>query len=255
MESSIVVKAFQLLEAVVAEPGSSLTELASMLGMSKPTAHRVLGELRSLGYLQKDPRGTYMTAPAIWRLMPGVHGHLLAAAAPVMRKLWRRTHETVNLGVLRGQQIQYLQVWNSDLPLRREVNVGELDPALTTAMGRMIISRLPVEDQSSFLESLPKKRTPHTLTTKKDLREVLALTVGRGFAIDDQETDLGVICVAVPIPLNHGEDAALSISLPNARLETRGGIDSLARLAKRAAGAISRRLNSREEFPGRNMKS
>src|SRR6218665_3788969 len=102
MESSIVIKTFRILETVAAEPGLSLAQLTRKLEMSKPTVPRVLGDRRSLGYLQRDVNGTYMTAPAIWRLLPGAHGRLLAAAEPVMKKIWRRTHETVNLGVLRG---------------------------------------------------------------------------------------------------------------------------------------------------------
>lgn len=242
MESSIVLKSFRLLETVAASPGLNLTELARRLELSKPTTHRVLGELRSLGYVQRTSKGTYQPAAALWRLVPGGDGRLIHAAEPVMRKLWLRTHETINLGVLRGQNVEYLRVFNSNLPLRRDVNAGDQDPALTTALGRALISLCPASEQAPYLENLPQKLTPKTLTTKRSLQSALRSAADKGFAVDSEETDLGVLCVAAPIVCGTASNAALSISLPTARLESRGGVERLGRMVVRASAAIAKRL-------------
>lgn len=254
MESSIIVKAFKILEAIAAESGCGLAALSQKLEMTKPTVHRIVGDLVGLGFVRRDENGHYLPAEALWRLMPGASSRLLAAAEPVMRKLWRRTHETVNLGVLSGQKIRYVRVLNSDLPLRRDVTPGDQDPVLTTALGRILVSRLSQDEQEWFLESLPRQLTPFTLTTRDSLQVALRQASDKGYAIDDQETDLGVCCVAAPIEDSAGDRAALSLSLPTARLELRGGIDEIGALISRAAAAISRRLNESESTGRRPRK-
>src|SRR4051794_5659634 len=98
MESTLLVKAFAILEAAAGAPhGVALGELASQVGLSKPTAHRILKTLSALGYVERSGFGQYRHTAQIRRLLSGGdNDRILDASAPHLQRLHKKTKETIN---------------------------------------------------------------------------------------------------------------------------------------------------------------
>ncbi|MFW6059764.1 MAG: IclR family transcriptional regulator [Phycisphaeraceae bacterium] len=221
MESTVLVKAFALLETLgAAKQPMGLAQLAQQCGLAKPTAHRVLGDLTRLGYVERVGTGIYKLSEKFYHLAAGRESALLAAAEPILVELQRRTQETVNLGVMRRDRVVYLRVLESSHPLRRVADDGSVDPVHSTALGRAILAHSDEATQQRALDAVPVEgRTPHTITDVAALRRVLQRARRDGFAEEVDENDVGVMCVAAPV--FDGEDvcAAISISAPSARVD------------------------------------
>jgi DNA-binding IclR family transcriptional regulator len=220
MDSTLVIKLFGLLEATAGQDGGrSLAELAAEVGLTKPTAHRILKTLTGLGYMERPRPGIYRQSPRLRRLILGADNQdLVHRADPVLRELHRATEETVNLGVLRQARVVYLTVLESPQRLRRIVNPTMTDPFACTALGRAIVAHLP-QGQRAFLlrTSVLERRTPHTVVDPTELATLLDAARRDGFAVEENETDLGVMCIGVPVFDRDGVAGAISLSLPTAR--------------------------------------
>lgn len=243
MESSSLTKALGLLEATAGHPeGRSLAELASEVGMPKPTAHRLLKALTALGYLERPAAGIYRQSPQVQRLVSDADvRRLVDAAAGPLRDLHATTQETVNLGILRHDRVLYVHVLECTLPLRRVVTRTS-DPFHTTALGRAIASRLPADRLTRLLaRARLERRTAATITDRRRLSAAIASAATAGHAIEESETDLGVTCIGAPVTDGDGVVAAISVSLPTARLDA-GGRRRMIDLVRRTAARISARL-------------
>ena len=220
MESSLIIKLFGLLEATSGRPeGQSLAELASQVGLTKPTAHRILKTLSSLGYMERTRPGYYRQTDRLRRLVTGQDDQqLIRCAEPALRELHRATQETINLGILRHGRVVYLSVLESPQPLRRIVNPNMTDPFACTALGRAIVAQLPEERRSFLLRNTAlEKRTPHTVVEPAELLQLLTAVRKSGYAIEENETDIGVVCFGAPVFGREGVAGAISITLPTVR--------------------------------------
>ena len=162
MESTVLVKAFSLIESLAGDGGSAtLAELAAATGQAKPTTHRVLRSLMSMGYVEQSAEGEYRLTSKLRQFALGSADRDLAAVAhPILQRLRQETGETVNLGVLRQNSVMYLSVIESSHALRRVVgDMTDGDPVFTTALGRAISSQLPAETVDRLLRSasIPKR--------------------------------------------------------------------------------------------------
>lgn len=243
MESTSLTKALGLLEATAGHPGGrSLADLAAEVGMPKPTAHRILKTLTALGYLERPAAGVYRQSLQVKRLVSdaGVR-RLIDAAARPLRDLHAKTQETVNLGTLRHDRVLYLEVIESTLPLRR-VATRTSDPFHTTALGRAIASRLPADRRGRLLaQAKVGRRTSATITDRRRLAAAIDAAARQGYAIEENETDVGVACIGVPVCVGDEVVGAISVSLPTARLDA-AGRRRLIELVQKTARTISARL-------------
>jgi DNA-binding IclR family transcriptional regulator len=243
----VVGKVLRILEALDNSPtGLQLRQIARQTSIHKSTAYRFLAHLESAGYLFRDDGGAYIIGPRLAQLGAGIayHATLRKLSRPMLQRMWRTTKETVNLGVLDGHDVVYLDVIESPHMFRMGSQVGMRRPLICTALGKAILAFLPLEQREEMLASLTFDRvTRRTITDAARLRKELVKILRRGFALDDQETDLGARCIAAPILDGSGKImAALSISGPIARI-SRDKIQSFANSAKSAAKDISSRLN------------
>jgi DNA-binding IclR family transcriptional regulator len=244
MESSSLTKALGLLEATAGHPeGRTLGDLAAELGMPKPTAHRILKALTALGYLERPQAGVYRQSTQVKRLVSDAAARrLIDAASRQVRLLHSRTKERVNLGMLRHDRIRYLEVLESSLPLRCIATHGS-SPFHTTALGRAIAAYLPAEKRRSLLSrARMERRTSATIVDRRRLLEMLEQVAKQGYAIEIDETDVGVMCIAAPVFAGDVVAGAISISLPTARAAA-GNRATLVKLAQQAAAATSARLS------------
>jgi DNA-binding IclR family transcriptional regulator len=243
MESTSLTKALGLLEATAGHPdGRSLGDLAAEVGMPKPTAHRILKTLTALGYLERPASGVYRQSPQVQRLVSDAAvRRLIDAAARPLRELHAKTHETVNLGILRHDRVIYLDVLECTLPLRR-VATRTSDPFHTTALGRAIAARLPADRRSRLLaRARLERRTAATIADRRRLVAEIERAAKQGYAIEENETDVGVACIGAAICAGDEVAGAISVSLPLARLDA-ASRRRLVELVRKTARTISARL-------------
>jgi DNA-binding IclR family transcriptional regulator len=246
----VVSKVLRILEALNASPtGLQLKDIAEQTAIHKSTAYRFLAHLEAERYLYRDEFGAYMVGPKLVRLGSGISYQttLRKISRPILQDLWKVTGETVNLGILDGQDVFYLDVVQSAHPFRMASHAGTWRPLYCTSMGKALAAFLSAEERDHVLSSLRFERfTPHTITRVSQLRKELERTRQRGYALDDEEATLGARCVGAPILLERGKvAAAISVAGPTTRI-AREKIPAYAKAVLAAARAISRRLGTAE---------
>ncbi|WP_200935262.1 IclR family transcriptional regulator [Leifsonia sp. Leaf336] len=199
--------------------GATLDELSRAVDSSKPTVHRALSALRRAGLATQVARGSYVLGDELIRLAMRNHAERpdSVRVTPILHALVERYGETAHFAVLDGSEVVYRA--KMDPPqgaVRLTSEVGGRNPAYRTAVGKLLLSsRLRSEKElSEWLAGRPlEARTPHSITTVPALWKELEATRERGYAVDDQENELGVNCVAVPFESGFaGLDGAISVS-------------------------------------------
>ncbi len=210
----------------LAEHGEAkLVDFAERLGVSRATAFRVLSTLQRRGYVD------HVRAAHVYRLGPQMRAlasrsgssSVIRLAALAMADLRTLTGETVNLALLRRGMIAYVAIFEGVHSLRMSAKVGDEVPAHSTAIGKAILAALPKSERDAVLGPDPYPAfTRRTITRRKQLDLDLARTLGRGFAIDDEESEVGAACLAAPILGSDGHPlGAVSVSGLAARIPVR----------------------------------
>ena len=239
----VLPKALAVLESVVSDGPATLTDLTKSTGTDKAAVYRIINTLRASDYVAKDESTKrYRPGPKLIGLARAViEGvDLVQKARPYLVELVNKFSETVNLGTMIDGEIQYLDVLDSPQSLRMTRQPGMHDQVHCTALGKAILSTFTEDSAEDLLRSLVlEPKTERTLTEIPALLEELAHTRRRGYAIDDQENDLGAVCVGAPITgLPYGGVAALSVSGPAARM-TGPVVLRISEELTRAAGQIA----------------
>jgi DNA-binding IclR family transcriptional regulator len=248
--SSSVEKAFELIGAVsdAGRAGVSLGELAGRAGIAVSTTHRYATTLLQLGVLERDAAGNFHLGSTLISLA-GRHLHedgLRAAARPYLAELVEISGETVHLGIPVGGQIVYVDKVEGAKPARLVSRIGGRASMHSTSMGKAVLAALDERRRAEILAAPQERHTPHTLTGEALLAE-LARVRQQGFAIDDEENELGVRCVGLPIMSALGQPVgAFSVSAPAHRFS----VDDCRRLVPRAT-AIAAEIGRRIGHPAR----
>ena len=245
----VVAKLLRILETLDSSPaGLQLREIAQRTGINKSTAYRFLAHLEGEDYLFRDDDGAYIVGPKLARLGSGLpfHATLRKVSRPVLTLLAQSTTETVNLGVLEGHEVLYLDVLESSHSFRMASLPGARRPLHCTALGKAILAFLPAEQREELLPTIAYERlTPHTICNPARLRKDLVRTVQQGYAIDNQETNLGAYCVAAPIIDESGKvAAAVSVSGPVTRMG-KDRAHSIAVVVRKGARQISASMSQK----------
>lgn len=227
-----------------------VTELSRRLGIGKSTAHRLANTLAEERLLEQDPEtGAYRLGLAMYELGASVYWHtdLHEACSPVLDQLRNATSETVQVAVLDGREVVYIERRESPQTLRLFGRVGHRNDAHCTSTGKLLLACLPMTKLESTVQGWRlRAHTPHTITRTDVLLSQLEVIRNRGWAENINEAEMGVASVAAPIRNALGEViAAVSIAGPVQRLTG----DSLRRFARpcvEAGLAISRRLGYRD---------
>ena len=220
-------KAFAVLETVArSERPLGVSDLSVLLGVPKPTVHRIVRMLESESLLQREP-GTRGFVPGARLLGFGLN--IVSASvrtAPrhaVLDALSRELGETCNFGVLSGNQVTYLDRVEAVWPLGLRFEAGSRVPAHCTSMGKLLLSFLPPQRRAQLLRAAPLHHyTENTITDPVRLDSELERIRASELSIDNQEFLAGVVCAAVPVRGPNGElAAALAVSAPRARLSVK----------------------------------
>ncbi|QBE49364.1 IclR family transcriptional regulator [Leucobacter triazinivorans] len=214
-----VVRAFGVLEAVAElAPEAALVDIARATGLAQSTAHRLLQTMVNAGYVRQTEARGYALGAALISLGTRATPPLALRARSVMVELEALAQETVNLAVLDGDRIAYVGQVPSRHQMRMFTEIGHRVLPHSAGVGKAILSTLPETRVREIVAvtGLPRF-TATTLTDVESLLADLRAVRRRGFAIDDGEHEVGVRCIAVPLP-GASPPAAISISGPAARV-------------------------------------
>jgi IclR family acetate operon transcriptional repressor len=222
--SSTVAKALSIVDILAskAETGVSLAELSALLKMPKSTTHRYLATLLKLGLAERNSTDRFYLGTKVIELAGSflAKSDLRNESQQILTELAEKTLETIHLAVPSGIEVVYIAKVESRHPWGMFSYIGARLPMHSTALGKVILAFNADELFRKVLTELPKSRTPNTITSPQALETELALVRSRGFAIDDEENEVGICCVGAPIIDYTGKAiAAISVSGPRERMD------------------------------------
>lgn len=240
-----------ILEAI-AESGrdKTLAEVARQAGMPEPSALRYLATLSARGLVERHGAGEqrrYRLGLGAFVLAERAVGNpdIRSLALPFMQKLLDRYQETVNLAVFRQRRLVIIEVLEGLRSIRQGARVGEQDRLRSTALGKAVLASYSDKEALVLARGEPVvKRTTHTITTDSALLKELGCVRARGYAVDNEEDEVGLRCVGVAVRGPHGEPLGLSISGPS-QVFTADVVRDAGPVLCRIGGELSNRLAPR----------
>ncbi|GGS20452.1 IclR family transcriptional regulator [Streptomyces humidus] len=251
---SILSKAFDLLRAFnTHERVMTLSELSRASGLPKSTVHRLLARLIDLGAIENHGAG-YRIGIELFQLGSTTPaGAMRDVAMPHMATLHRWTGHTVQLGVLRGFDVVYLEKVARNSKSSDPSGVGTRLPASCTAIGKAMLAHEHLEDLQHFLPSPLPGLTPRSVTAVDPLIAQLRLIRQGDLAREQEEARLGLSCIASPIVVRGFAVGALSVAHPaDVELDPKTGTvlrDTTAQIAKE----IRQRLPEHDDWFPRDV--
>lgn len=236
-------RAFELLEHLADAGGQlALTELAEVSGLPMPTIYRLMRTLVNRGYIRQDASKRYALGPRLIRIGEAAERLLGTWARPALARLVDEVGETANMALLEGDEAVYVAQVPSRHSMRMFTEVGRRVRPHCTGVGKALLAQLP---DAAVREIIARTGMPaytaHTIVDPAVLMRELGHIRERGYALDEEEQEIGVRCVAVPVA---GTPAltAISVSGPQARL-THDAVKDVVPIMHRAAGQLARRLS------------
>ena len=236
------------------QPSLGVSELAREVGLSRSTTHRYMSTLTRLGYLQQDPSSRrYRLGPRVLDLgFSAINSmELRVISSPYLQRLSDETGFTVNMAILEGRDILYVERCRSSRAGQREIDlnlhVGSRLPAYCTSMGKVLLAYLPPERRAALLDGIPLgKRGPNTLTSRKALEAELAAIRERGLALNNEELAYGLRSSAAPVRGPEGDVvAAINLAVHSSMVSMRDLVARLGESLRRTATEISRQIGYR----------
>ena len=223
-----------------------VSDISRKLGIDKSTAYRIITTLRARGFVEQESEsrkytlGLKVLEVAALKLRSI---RLVPVAKPFLEELMLRTKEAVHLGVLAEGEVMYIDSEQCSGPFNVNTVVGGRAPLHSSAVGKALLAARPLEEVNRFVAIKGLTRfTDRTIIITEDLHEHLAGVRKRGWAMDDEETYVGVRCLAAAIYDHRGSAvASIGASGPVQRI-THERVTFLGQLVKEVANKISRRL-------------
>ena len=218
-----VIRAFRILEAFDRQrPALTSTEIAERVGMNNKTVHRFLLTMEEIGAVSRISRGRFCLGMALADLgsQVPVHRVLNEAVLHHLEMLAEHYNESIQAAVLEGMDIVSIAHIPSRHSLSIGIRVGKRWPAYCTAVGKILMADMTDSVLKEYASTLKyERRTPGTITSASALIRHIKKVRQQGYALNDQESELGLRAIAVPVK-NRNEQtiAAISISGPITRL-------------------------------------
>jgi IclR family transcriptional regulator, pca regulon regulatory protein len=235
-------------------PLLGVSELAREVALSRSTTHRYVATLAALGYLEQDV-GTrkYRLGPRVLDLgFSAINSmELREISAPHLQRLSDETSHTVNMAILDGPDIVYIERCRSAQRGQREIDlnlhVGSRLPAYCTSMGKVLLAHLPTDRRDVLLDGVElTQRGPNTLTKRTTLLAELERVRESGLAVNNEELAFGLRSIAVPV---HGQSGDVLAAINLAVHRSWGSMEELVRRLspplKATGAAISVRIGHR----------
>ncbi|MET4004173.1 IclR family acetate operon transcriptional repressor [Arthrobacter sp. UYCu511] len=238
-----VERVFELLELITEAGGNvTLSELSSSTELPLPTIHRLLRTLVSLGYIRQLPSRRYALGPRLIRLGEGATKQLGAMAMPQLDSLVKQLGETANMAVLDTDMVIYIAQVPSPHSMRMFTEVGRRAHTHDTGVGKALLAQL----ENDVVRNIVTRTGMPTPTIKshgtiESLLADLDVIRERGYAIDEEEQEIGVRCFAMAVP-DAPTPTAISVSGPVQRVDE-SFAERAVPMLRRAAAVISAELN------------
>ena len=200
----------------------SLAEVCQRMGLHKSTAHRSLMVLERSALIERTPENRYRLGLKLYELGNRAVEQIdmRTRVHPFFRRLASQVGETVHLGVLQKASVVYLDKIEPNRRVCISSKTGTSNPVYCTSMGKAMLAFQPPQAIEQIVSTIHFVRyTPKTLGSKEALLKALERVRRRGYAIDDQEIEVGVRCIGAPIfDEKHRAIAAVSVSGPTSRI-------------------------------------
>lgn len=245
--SSALQKGFSLLEHLIAaDRALTLAELVAQMDMPKATVHRLLINLEAAELLKRDLTGKrYVPGDRLARfsLRAVVFSARMSPVRAILERLVAEIGESINLGVLDGNSVAYVQRVECNWPLRTHLSAGSRVPLHCTATGKLFLALMPTARRTALLDEIELKAySPNTITSRKRLDEELARIRDERMAVNNEEFMVGATGLSVPLMGIDGEMiAGLALHAPVARLSV-NDVRAHASTLRRAAEKLARTL-------------
>jgi IclR family pca regulon transcriptional regulator len=235
-------------------PVLGVSELGREIGLSRSTTHRYVATLAMLGYLQQDPTTKkYQLGPRVLDLgFSAIHSmELREISAPHLQQLSDQTGFTVNMAILDGSDIVYIERCRSARAGQREIDlnlhIGSRLPAYCTSMGKILLAYQPRSEREALIENVDlRPRGPNTLTARRALRAELERVRALGLAINNEELAYGLRSIAAPVLSQSGEIvAAINLAVHSSMVSMEELVERLGDSLRRTAADISARIGHR----------
>lgn len=241
MKSQSSDRLMSIIESFLTEPRQSLSEVALACDLEPPTAIRYLRQLVDRGWVERDEATkSYTLGVALVTIGEAAQATqpIRLRALPYMQELLREFDETVNIAINTRGSVVVIDALESRRSIRRGATVGEKDDWFVSSLGKSILAYLPESEVMELLTLYPPvRKTEKTLVEAAEILADLASIRARGYALDDEESEIGLKCVGVPIVSGGGRvEFALSVSGPTPRMEAR--LDQIIAALTQAADAI-----------------
>jgi DNA-binding IclR family transcriptional regulator len=234
-------------------PEIGIGEMAQHLGLHRSTTSRLAATLAVAGYLEPagEP-GRYRLSGKLAELgeLVAAEGDVRRAALPYLQDLVQSLGETGHLAVLEGTDAVTIEVVDGWQTVRMHSWVGKRSPAHCSSMGKALLAGLPAaEIDARYPQGRLEARTDKTITDAGELKRHLAQVRERGYAVDRQELEPHLCCVAGPVFDRTGTVvASISVSGPDSRIDE-ASIPAMAEVVRHAAWQISTRLGAPRDIP------
>jgi len=218
-----VTRAFSILNAFDKQRTTlTSTEIAARVGLNNKTVHRFLLTLEAVGAVSRIGRGRFCLGMALAELggQVAIHRVLNEVSQPYLERMARQYNESVQVAVLDGTNIISIAHIPSTHSLTIGIREGKHWPAYCTAIGKVMLADMNDVRLKTFLSGCKyERRTANTITSAADFMSHIITVRAQGYAINDQESELGMRGIAVPIKNKHDQVcAAISLSGPTMRL-------------------------------------
>lgn len=216
-------RAMEVFEFLSETQGKTLSALAADLRQSPATVYRILITLEGRGLVEFDAE------EQIWHIGPQAfvigarflrRTSLLERARPILRKLMHKTGETANLGREQSGRVLFLSQVETHETIRAFFPPGTLSPMHSSGIGKALLAQMDEDQLDRTLAGQTLETfTEHTITEISDLKTDLRIAREQGFAIDDEEKNKGMRCIAAPVfDMNSEAVAGISVSGPTSRV-------------------------------------
>jgi IclR family acetate operon transcriptional repressor len=199
-----------------------MTQIAEKVGLNKSTVHRFLATLERRRFIERNPKtGVYKLGIRMLQMvyLTLESNDLRKLASPYLQRLCKQFGETVNLAVLDGTDVLFLDVNESPQRVKLAASIGQRLPAYSTGSGKAIMAYLPKEEVRQILAEGMPQYTTHTITSLEDFLENLDDVRQQGYAISTQEYEEGINVISAPIFDSGGHPiGSISIAGPTYRL-------------------------------------
>ncbi len=213
-------RAFEVLEILADhDSAQAMSDIADRAELPRPTVHRVLRTLAASGYVQQLANHRYRLGTRLIALARKAAGSLGASLRPLLVAAVEATHESVSVAILDGDEVRYIAHAASKQSVRVFQQVGNRASLHSTGVGKAILSAMDDDDAKTLIGKLVLTAlTPYTITDPEALLAEVRRSRARGYTLDHSEQEIGVHCVAAPVP--GPLPLAVSISGPEPRMNT-----------------------------------